>query len=309
VSEELNSEETNMVDPEIQSEPSLSVISLPLGESLTFEDIYSITSIEPAVFVVIAGPIGCGKTTLITSLYQKFLKEPFDQHYFAGSQTLQAFESRAYLTRVTSNQATPQTPRTPRGALDSILHLRIWDSLQNIHNNLLLTDFSGEDYANITANIQLAKEEFTTVKAAQAIVMLIDGEKISTNRNRHSELQRTIHILRTFFDADLINLRARIIIAISKYDIVYENCANYPERKQYIDNLSSKISEQIPDLESSRLHFCFIAAMPNNSENIHTGYGLPDFLNLLLSPNKEHKRMLSPTVTPISEFNLLNERM
>lgn len=285
-----------------------SVISLPLGDSLTCEETYSISAVEPTSLVLLAGSTGCGKTTLVTSLYQQFLQSPLEQNFFAGSRTLQAFEKRAYLTRITSNQSAPQMQRTARGSLDSILHLRLWNSVQNKYKNLLLTDFSGEDYNSISANTTLAKEEFGIVKSAQVIVMLIDGEKISDNTNRHSEVQKSIHILRTLYDAELVNPNARIIIAISKYDLVFKQYNIKHEFKVFIENIPDKICKQVSHIKS-QMEFCYIAAMPDDSKDIITGFGLKEFFNLLIDIGNKNIYTSSPTLTPTSEFNLFNERV
>ncbi|WP_319403929.1 hypothetical protein [uncultured Anaeromusa sp.] len=284
------------------------VIPLPLGDALTREQIYSISAAEPATFAVIAGPSGCGKTTLVTSMYQMFLKKPLEQYYFAGSLTLQAFEQRAFLTRIVSNQANPQTQRTPRGSLDSILHLRIWDHSRDKYNNLLLTDFSGEDYNDLSGNVTLAQAEFSVVKAAQVIVLLIDGAKISDNQYRHTEIQKAIHILRTFYDAELINSTAKIVVVISKYDIIHNLYQSKPELKQFVESVPEKICRQIEGVRS-RIDFCFVAAMPDVAGDLGTGFGLKKLLNLMISEICNPICKCHPTVVPSSEFNLFNERI
>jgi ABC-type cobalamin/Fe3+-siderophores transport systems, ATPase components len=308
VSDEINNQ--NVVE-EAQDSPPLEedrLVSLPLGDSLTSEETYNISSVEPSIFIVLAGPIGCGKTTLITSLYQMFLQKPIESYYFAGSQTLQAFEQRAYLSRVASGQIIPQTKRTPRGALNSFLHIRIWDSFQDKFENLLLTDFSGEDYSIVSANITLAKEEFAIVKAAQVIVMLIDGARISDNKYKHVEIQKAIHIIRTFYDAELINSKTRIFAAVSKYDIVHKKCKNDPELQDFIAGIPQKICKQVPGIES-RMYFCYLAAMPNELGDISVGHGLKELLlDILISSDENYVGTSQPTVSPTTEFNLFNER-
>ncbi len=96
----------------------LDVYQLPAGSALAMEDTYSITSSEESKFIVLVGPSACGKTTLVTSLYQLFQKEPLGGFYFAGSQTLQGFEQRAFFTRTSSKLSNPQTLKTRRGISD-----------------------------------------------------------------------------------------------------------------------------------------------------------------------------------------------
>lgn len=284
-------------------------IPLPSGQALPYEETYGISAVEPTTLVVLAGAAECGKTTLVTSLYQRFLKKPPEKYYFAGSRTLQGFEQRAYLTRMNSFQTSPQTQRTARGAVDSFLHLRIWESDSNKYKNLLLSDFSGEDYNSVSANVTLAKENFGVVKAAKVIVMLIDGETVSNKRDRQAAVQKSISILRTFHDAELVNRKADIIIAISKYDIVHQKYIDDHVFQQYIDNIPSMFCKQIASINSQQVGYCKIAAMPCNSEILPVGYGLEDFFSLLINPNQNSNYTSSPTRISTSEFNLFGRRI
>jgi len=299
--------EIQEVSPEDVDAP---VVTLPLGKELTSQETYSISAREPSIFVVLAGITGCGKTTLVTSLYQEFFQKIPQCYYFAGSQTLKAFEQRAYLTRISSKQKDPQMQRTASGSLDSILHLRVWDSSINVHKNLLLTDFSGEDYDNVCADIISAKEDFNMVSKAKYIIMLLDGGNIANNKLKHKEIQKAVHILRTFSDANLLYPKICIIVAISKYDLVYEQYEKNPELKQFVEDIPEKIGRQIPKI-MSRIIFTKIAAMPDNPKDIDIGFGIADLMHLLLTPyeNKNDAIVQFSTSDSISEFNLFQERV
>jgi len=163
---------TNMID------------SLPTGRELTAEDTYPLTATEKSRFFVIIGATGSGKTTLVTAIYHTFLKGNSKERYlFAGSKTLAAFESRSYYVRTASMRTNVEMRRTPRGSIDSILHLRLKECRTGSINNLLFSDFSGEDYSAVSANVVAAKEDFQIVKAARQIVVLLDGEKMITRQS------------------------------------------------------------------------------------------------------------------------------
>ena len=287
-----------------------SMLVLPLGEELKYEDMYTISSVEPSTFVVLAGPIGCGKTTLVTSIYQQFFTKQSQDYYFAGSQTLQAFEKRAFFNRVQSNQAVPQMQRTARGSLDSILHLRIWHSPKNMFQNLLISDFSGEDYEDVSGDIDTAKEDFGMIRNAKFLVIILDGANIASKRFKHKELQKATQLLRTFFDADILHPLTEIVIILSKYDVVYNQFSEQPDLKGFVEKIGTDISEKIPSLKSKIL-FQKVAAMPDNISEINIGYGISDLMNIFFNYNEikidRFNEILKTETT--SQFNLFGERV
>lgn len=300
-------EEEEEIKQKVMVEPL--TLSLPTGNKLTLGEIYPVSALEPSIFVVLAGGSECGKTTLITSVYQQFLKNIPQRYYFAGSQTIQAFEKRAFLSRTCSNRTNPEMQRTQRGSLDSFLHIRIWDSLLKPYTNLLLADFSGEDYNNVSANTKLAEEDFNMVNIADFLIILLDGKNIANNL-KHKEVQKAAHILRTFYDANLLHSKIRIIIAISKYDLVYKQYKINPDKKDFEEKILKKISTQVPAI-SSRIKFMRIAAMPDDINDIQIGYGLTELLNELLKMHESKNNVSLPILKhkSISEFNLFQERV
>lgn len=254
-------------------------VVFPSGNPLTISETYDITASEESQFIVVMGATGSGKTTLVTSLYQLFLNQcGCENCYFAGSKTLAAFEERSFYTRVKSNSTQPVTPRTPRGSLENVLHLRLARADQR-HINLLLSDFSGEDFIACIANPDYAREAFKIVKSAKCILLLIDGKKLSSIRYRASEIQQAIQILKTFFNAGLISEQSEIIIAISKYDLVRES------HDEILESIPKQIVEafqkQIPEL-SRRIQMVCVAAMPENRELVTPYYGFNELLTYLL---------------------------
>jgi len=248
-------------------------IELPHGNALTLEETYRITSAYQTNFIVLAGPSGCGKTTLVTTVYQMFQKEPMEKYHFAGSETLLGFEQRAFLTRTTSGNASSQTPKTRRGILDSILHLKLWCLKNKVFQNLLITDFSGEDYKSVIANVDLAKEEFGVIKRADHIVILIDGALISQKKYRNGVEQESLQLLKTFIDAGLLNKNVCLDILISKYDIVIERSREDPSIHCFIKNIYEKFCNKFHD-QVKDLNIYNVAAMPEDKSEIQIGYGL-----------------------------------
>ena len=185
---------------EENEESTSTVVQLPLGVELSAEETYEISASEKTHFFVIIGSTGSGKTTLVTSIYHLFLSGKYKTKYlFAGSKTLAAFEKRAFYLRTTSQNNQVLMRRTPVGTAD-ILHIRIKVNETDQFTNLLFSDFSGEDFGNISGNVDAAKEDFGIINSANHLIILLDGEKIASKKQRLAEVQQMIQVLRTFWD-------------------------------------------------------------------------------------------------------------
>ena len=214
------------------SEPDASldgILELPQGKALEIDKTYEITAAKMTKLIILAGSAESGKTTLITSVYHLFQRGVFAGYMFAGSKTLIGFEQRCHSARISSYNPKPQTKRTKRGISDSILHLSLRDNhCQGEKRDLLIADFSGEEYEDVIANVESAKSEYNIIKRADNFVLLIDGDNISQKHNRQSAKQQSILILRTFIDGGLLGSDSIVDVLISKYDIVKPRCDDDP---------------------------------------------------------------------------------
>lgn len=274
------------------------LIMLPSGQALTAYETYPITASEKNNFVVVMGVTGSGKTTLISAIYQMFLlPNKIKNFYFAGSKTLSAFEERSFYSRTTSYGEQAETLRTPRGFNNNILHIRLLKKESSMISNILLADISGEEYESVIANTQAAKENFSLVKAAKSIVLLLDGGNLVRQLERFATVQQAIHILRTFSDSALIRKNANIIITISKYDLI--EAAADVSILEYINTIVKIISSQIPDI-ANKLMLIKTAAMPQNETVVSIGYGIESLLE-----NLTKEKM--PTSTPESSYKTTSQ--
>lgn len=294
--------EVDMIDDQ---KPEYQMIALPLGKDLKPEDTYAITASENSRFFVILGEPGSGKTTLITSIYQLFFSGKYiDKYVFSGSETLRAFEDRAFCLRTTSMKSQVEMRRTPVGTSE-ILHIRIKKLLSGEFLNLLFSDFSGEDLNNVIGNINAAKEDFSIVKAADVLLVLIDGEKISKTKTKLAELHRATQLLRTYLDADLVKENAQVLVAVSKYDLLIDDKGELKD--DFANTIKERIINQLPNI-ATRLEFLFIAAMPMSTDILEAGYGIDKLLDLVIKdPNPIVETSVATTKLK-SQFNLWKGR-
>lgn len=291
---------------EENEESTSTVVQLPLGVELSAEETYEISASEKTHFFVIIGSTGSGKTTLVTSIYHLFLSGKYKTKYlFAGSKTLAAFEKRAFYLRTTSQNNQVLMRRTPVGTAD-ILHIRIKVNETDQFTNLLFSDFSGEDFGNISGNVDAAKEDFGIINSANHLIILLDGEKIASKKQRLAEVQQMIQVLRTFWDGNLIRESSNIIIAVSKYDLLIDMTGSLKD--SFPETIMRRIVEQLPELED-RLVFQFVASMPTDTKILNAGYGTSELLDILLNPPKHQIIASQVTHSFESQFNLWKGRM
>lgn len=243
------------------------------GEALNSSEIYRIAAKESTRMIVLVGPVASGKTTMETSLYQLFQNSPVNDFYFAGSYSLQGFEQRAFYTRIKSKGNEPTTQRTSLEDNQAFLHIRLWNRNNNMINNLILADISGEAFTNHIGQIDEVKKSFPFIERADYVVGVIDGEKLCNKKTRNSIVPEMIEMIRTFWDAELIMDGCVLQIVFSKYDL-FSKIENHDLILEKIkQQIVARLSELFMDIE-----YYNVAAMPSTIDEFSVGYGLEDLL-------------------------------
>lgn len=250
-------------------------IILHSGNSLSVDDTYPITASCETKVIYLVGPFACGKTTIETSLYQLFHNGDVNGNFFAGSETLNAYEQRAFNTRVQSYNNIAETPRTPLDSNDIFLHLRLWNCLKNKTTNYLFADISGEIFSAVKGSVDEAKKQLPYIRSADYIMCIIDGEKIIDKRQRLAVVEEAKQLLRTFIDANMLKSDACIQFVFSKYDYILNSGTD--EAIEFIESQKNKLRVYFADM-ASVIQFFNVAAMPKSTEQCEVGYGLKDVL-------------------------------
>ena len=295
------------VDSEGKTETDGSeAVQLPEGQPLSAEQLNPIFAAEKSSLCILAGDVGSGKTALLTYIYHAVLTGKYQEKYlFASSQTLAAFEVRAFPTRVDSMRVQPDVGRTPKGSIDQFLHLRFQRRDSGEMINLLTTDFSGEDFKEIHADIHAAQERFPVARAAGQFLYILNGEHLLRKRDRDGELLRMEHLLRTFSDGGLLKRNSRILIVISKYDLIAKmDDGSFPD---FANSILTRVVKKIPALEE-RCSLYQIAAMPGDTETCPVGYGVEQLLDDILAGSPVWSKATQRQVSKAkSQFNLWGE--
>lgn len=279
--ENLDINENNIEDVTTES---MTNVYLPSGNALLPSEVYPITAAEKSKFVILLGAVGSGKTAICTSIYSCFLDGKFEVEYcFAGSKTLATFEEYSYLTRTTSEEPQPTHERTVKGT-QNVLHIRTYIPLEERYMNFLIADFSGEDYENVIGNVDYAKDEFQILRAASVVALVLDGEKMCKATTRVAEIQQSITLLRTFYDANLISNNKSIIILVSKFDLVQKaGVANWHEL------IMDKFKQQLPNLESNFI-IKEVAPLSEHNDVVSVGHGIKDFFKEIMERKVVHMK-------------------
>ena len=190
------------------------------SQALTIPETLQVTCRVPAIVVGLLGPVGCGKTTLIATIYDQFQLGTFAGWLFAGSETLLGFERRSHLSRLTSGEATATTERTKIGEGERYLHLRVQDDAQAHRvNEILVADISGEVFTRLLDRPE-GTADVASLGAAHVLGFLVDGERLASNKYRHSVSQDTRMLLRTVVQGLRGSQVPLLQLIVTKWDLL-----------------------------------------------------------------------------------------
>jgi energy-coupling factor transporter ATP-binding protein EcfA2 len=255
--------------------PAPKVIDLPAGKELDDAAAAKVQASRLTRLIVVAGPPGVGKTTLVTSLYELFQKTSVADIAFAGSSTLPAFERRCHLSRTASERAQPDTERTPYGEV-RYLHIRVGaDNLRHEPLDLLFTDVSGESFERARDSISEC-QQLGFLKMADHFLLLMDCEKLIDRRKRWQAAHDSMTLLRSCLDSGMLGNGCFVNVLWTKYDLVEAGADG--ERDKFFQKISDEFRTEFGS-RVGRLTFTRVAARPMGVDNLEFGYGIPDLLN------------------------------
>lgn len=247
------SAESSMPEPEPVEQTVY--VDLPSGDVLRLGDVQRIRPASIPRMVVLAGPPDAGKTTIITEIYDAFQLGRFDEHMFAESSTLPAFEERCFLNRPESGAENPDTEHTQPRVEPEFLHLRIAKvATPSQHLDLLFGDISGEDYERVRNNAA-ALQTMDHLRFADHVLLVVDGASLCDGR-RHSAGLAAGQLLERFATDTTIPKDAQLHLVVSKMDIVEAHEA-VPRAARQLEILADSVGDRFADV---RQHF--IAARP-----------------------------------------------
>jgi hypothetical protein len=281
------------------------LIDLPTGKELDEPGAQKLEVARPVRLVVAAGPVGCGKTTLLTSLYELFQWGPVSGYSFAGSSTLPAFERRCYFSRTASERSEPDTERTPFGEV-RYLHLRVCPEDLSREIDFLFTDVSGETFER-ARDSTVECQRLTFLRQADHFLLLLDSEKLIVKERRWEVAHDSLTLLRSCLDSGMLAANCLVNVLWTKFD--YFEAASGAEHARFLTQLEGEIRTEFVS-RIGRLAFSRIAARPTQVDSLKFGHGLPELLSYWASvrPHERSMNLLPPTALGSRESELYASR-
>lgn len=194
-------------------------ITLPPSSMLSIEDADAMLRWRPASLIAVVGERNGGKTTLVTEIYERFLRGPFAGTLFAHSLSLFGFERKSFQSRAESGAEMPDTPRTSKQDGLRMFHLAVADEGDLRRTDLLVSERAGEVYREIRDQPARAAELLEVRKAA-TVALVIDGQRVLDNRRRPEVFASVRNVLRALADGGVIDPRAQVQLVTTKCDLL-----------------------------------------------------------------------------------------
>lgn len=195
-------------------------IQLPSSELLTVETADEFLRWRAASIIAVVGERNGGKTTLISEIYERFLRGTFADTCFFGSWSLSGFEMKNFQSRAESGAERPDTPRTSARDGLRFFHLAVAD-IENLENrtDLLISERAGETYREVRDNPSRAVE-LIELQRATAIAFVVDGERVLNDRKRTEVFASARSIVRALNETGTIKPGARLQLVTTKFDLL-----------------------------------------------------------------------------------------
>jgi hypothetical protein len=258
--------------------PVSDIIDLPRGKELTEASAVALAKARPVRWVVIAGPVRSGKTTLLTSIYELFQWGKVPNYIFAGSTTLPAFEERCHLARIESEGEEEDTPRTlydDQGP--KYLHLRVAAAKgDTMRVDFLFTDVSGEMFAHVRDSTNACKD-LAFLRRAGNFILLLDSKKALRTDKRWAVIEEAKTILRSCLDSQMLSADCVVTVLWSKFDYFVETGDKSEDqafRKQIAQEFDELFGKRV-----SHLNFGEVAARPSKARKLGFGKGTVELLD------------------------------
>ena len=246
---------------------------LPSGDLLTVGDANGVLRRGGSRVLAIVGPKEAGKTTLIASIFELFLRGGIGPYRFSSSKTLYAFERACHPSRAVSQNVVPKTERTLLTDVH-FYHLATRKDGAPVVD-MLLSDRNGEDYRASTDDPSTASD-FAEIARADTITFLVDGSQLLGLTTRSSIASEVVAIAQALIDGEAIIGRPRVAIVLTKVDCIKRSRDHERTMRDFrnlVSRFESLYGEAFREIKSFE-----IAACPADT-SLSLGHGVPELLN------------------------------
>lgn len=287
---------------------SQELVAFPSGEALSERQATEVTREDVSKVVIVAGPTGSGKTTILTSLFEAFLEAPFANYLFRGSRTLVGFERRCHLGREESSFDSPDTAHTSMREGVVFLHLDLASNENGRldHMHLLLSDISGELFVRLRDSGNAA-QDVPALRRANHLCLAIDGEKLVRKDLRHLARNDSGMILRGVVESRALSSNCIIDVAFTKWDVIVADMDdNWSDTPAFIESTKNVLRDTAKNFE---VRFHELAARPSLDAKVPFAHGLPTLLRSWMGRDQAPAKRINvfPTGVQSREFSRFTE--
>jgi hypothetical protein len=269
---------------------------LPSGDLLTVNEANRVLRRGESRVIAIVGPKESGKTTLIASIFELFLRGAIGPYCFSSSRTLYAFERSCHPSRAVSQNVVPKTERTLLTDVH-FYHLATRKDGAPVVD-LLLADRNGEDYRTSTDDPSTASG-FAEIARADTITFLVDGSQLLDLTTRSSIASEVVGTAQALIDSDAIVERPRVAIVLTKVDRIEGSASGTRTMRDFrnlVTRFESLYGEAFPEIKSFE-----VAACPSDT-SLSLGHGILELLDYWQTESHETVPLAQPYASHSTRF-------
>lgn len=297
------SEEADAVIDQAADELTLTMARLPSGQPYELQDVDTFLLQKPAQLVAIVGDTSSGKSTLLCSIYDRFLRGTFAGRTFAGSNTLIAFEEVAHYSRAASGASVPDTPRTSLSEGLQFYHLSTAsENSTGDRLDLFMSDRAGETYlAGLDRPDEL--RDLQELRLARTVAILVDGARLVIPEEQHEVLDTARQLVRAMIDSETLTSGQHLQLILTKRDEV-ERSGDADALVARVKAVVTRIAEDFGGALASVNFFEIAARDPSTSFEV--AYGCDVLLQSWLNAPKPQLQPVNPTKQIEVQFDQLS---
>lgn len=217
------------------SSPTPVKVSIASSESFEMEDLARFLAAEAGTIVSLIGDRDSGKSTLLCSIYDRFLHGSFAGRRSFAVRTITGLERRAHHERLESGRTTPDTERTSRA--EGLRYFHFGTSAEAdtaARSHLLISDRAGEKYKEARGNFALVSA-LTEFPLADFLVVMVDGARVANLAARAGAFFVVQQTLQMLADSGAADVNTPVQVVFTKQDLI--------EDADGADDLRTKITD------------------------------------------------------------------
>lgn len=289
-------------EPEQPAPGGSATVPLPSAEMLSVEDADALLRWKAASLVAIVGERKGGKTTLISEIYERFLRGPFAQCLFTHSLSLLGFERKNFQSRAVSEGELPDTPRTSARDGLRFFHLAVSEVEDLRRTDLLVSERAGEVYREIRDTPARAGE-LLEISKARTVAFIIDGERVIDGRRRAEAFASVRSLARALADSGAIAADAIVQAVTTKCDLLEGDGVAATAARGALEEFEVKF------LATHSGRFSMVRAFRTAARDpkgiVEPGFGVAPLLRSWLEPAPESLVAVAPPPELTDEFDRL----